>query len=354
MIDKYMSGKLRIVSFFAMILVVFRHAYNLGEEVNIAKKTGYSFFMQVFISSGFTSIAVPVFFVISGYLLFLNKKQSFIGYKLILSKRFSSLVIPYLFWTISWLLFYLFKDIFLTKHCTDCTFEDFLINIFITPIPLQFWFIRDLFILVVLSPIIYYLIKFSRGLILVVFAVIWFLNLLIPLNESIALLFFAIGSFLGINEVNINIKSSVNYGRSFIILWLFTIYFQTLFIYITDQNVSVLKIIQNNFFLNALDKIGILIGLFGVWSFYDILFKDVDVQNLKWFSLTEFSFFIFAFHLPILWIIPHWFYGLVGKNNFSMLIYILASTVLIIFSLLLGKYLKRIMPILFGIITGGR
>ena len=115
MIDKYMSGKLRIVSFFAMILVVFRHAYNLGEEVNIAKKTGYSFFMQVFISSGFTSIAVPVFFVISGYLLFLNKKQSFIGYKLILSKRFSSLVIPYLFWTISWLLFYLFKDIFLTK-----------------------------------------------------------------------------------------------------------------------------------------------------------------------------------------------------------------------------------------------
>ena len=352
MIDRYVSGKLKVISFVSMLLVVFRHAYNLGENLNIAKEDCYSFFIQVFISSGFTSIAVPVFFSISGYFLFLNKKQSFKNYRLVLSKRFSSLVIPYLFWSISWFLLYFFKDLFIRGGADNYTLNYIINQVFINPIPLQFWFIRDLFVLVIVSPLIYFLIKYSQGFIVFFFAIIWYLNVLISLNESIALLYFSIGSYLGIN--GINLKSNKNYGVILIGIWLCILFFQTFCIFNSHYNTSILEVIQNDHLINLLDKSGIIIGILAVWNIYDFLFKNVDVLNLKWFSLTTFSFFIYAFHLPLLWMMPNWIYGHVGKNQFSLLIYFVSPTVIILFSLFLGKFLKKNTPVFFGLITGGR
>lgn len=352
MVDRYVSGKLKVISFVSMLLVVFRHAYNLGENLIIAKKSGYSFFVQVFISSGFTSIAVPIFFAISGYFLFLDKKQSFKNYKSVLNKRFSTLIVPYLFWSVSWFLVYFSKDLFINGYQQDYSLPSIGNEVFVNPIPLQFWFIRDLFILVVISPIIYFSIKYSKGLIIFVFAIIWYLNILIALNESIALFFFSIGSYLGIN--GINPKSNKNYGVVLIIIWLILLSLQTFLIITSRDNISILDIIQKSHLINFLDKSGILIGIIAIWNIYDFLFKNVDVFNLKWFSLTNYSFFIYAFHLPILWMMPNWIYGHVGKNQFSLLIYIVMPTFIILFSLFLGRFLKRFTPAFFVTITGGR
>lgn len=352
MIDRYVSEKLKVISFVSMLLVVFRHAYNLGEDLTIAKQDCYSFFIQVFISSGFTSIAVPVFFSISGYFLFLNKKQSFKNYRLVLSKRFSSLVIPYLFWSISWFALYFLKDLFIKKCIQNYTLKYIVNEVFINPIPLQFWFIRDLFLLVIVSPLIYFLIKYSKGLIIFFFAIIWYLNVLVPLNESIALLFFFIGSYLGINRIDL--KSNKNYGIFLIMIWLFILSFQTFYIFNSHHNNSILEVIQDDHLINLLDKSGIIIGILAVWNIYDLLFKNVDLITLKWFSLTNFSFFIYAFHLPILWMVPNWIYSLIGKNKFSLAIYIVAPSFIILFSLFLGRFLKKYTPNFFAIITGGR
>lgn len=346
-IDKYLSVKLKVISFFSMLLVVFRHAYNLGENVIVAKKECGSFFVQVFISSGLTSIAVPIFFSISGYFLFFNKKQSFKEYLLMLQKRFKSLVIPYLFWSITWFLIY-----FLKGHYKDYSVSTILNDIFVNPIPLQFWFIRDLFVLVIISPLIYALVKYTKVLIIVVLLLVWYFNILIPLNESIALLFFAIGSYLGIN--GINLKENKDYSLLLVLLWLLTLLFQTFLIYNSNDNISILELIQNDLLINFLDKIGIIVGIFAVWKIYDLLFSNINITNSKWFSLTDFSFFIYAFHLPVLWMVPSYIYRFVGNNQFSLLIYIYAPTFLIVVSVLLAKNLKKYMPFFFGIITGGR
>lgn len=346
-IDKYISVKLKVISFFSMLLVVFRHAYNLGENVIVAKKECVSFFVQIFVSSGFTSIAVPIFFSISGFFLFLGKKQSFREYFLLLNKKFKSLVIPYLFWSIFWFLIY-----FLKGHYKDYSVTTILNDIFINPIPLQFWFIRDLFGLVVISPLIYLLIKYTNGFIIFILLFIWYFNVLIPLNESIALLFFAIGSYLAIK--GINLKLSKDYSLALILLWLLILFFQTFLIFNSKENISILKLIQNNFVINFLDKSGIVLGMLVIWKIYDLLFNHIDVANYKWFSITDLSFFIYAFHLPILWMVPSYIYRFVGHNQFSLLIYIIAPTLLILFGLVLGTSLKRYMSPFFGIITGGR
>jgi fucose 4-O-acetylase-like acetyltransferase len=115
MIKEYLSEKLRIISFSSMILIVFLHSYNLGDEIikintSIADRS-FVFFLQYFISQGIARVAVPIFFAISGYLFFVNRKNTLGDYAVNLQKRFKSLVVPYLFWSISFFLFFLFLQL---------------------------------------------------------------------------------------------------------------------------------------------------------------------------------------------------------------------------------------------------
>ena len=71
--NKYLSDKLKSISFVLMVMVVFLHSYNVGIKYNteiVQTNQGINWFLQNTISKGFTIIAVPLFFIISGYLLF--------------------------------------------------------------------------------------------------------------------------------------------------------------------------------------------------------------------------------------------------------------------------------------------
>ncbi len=87
-----------------MIMVVIVHSnhqrLNLGGEI-LRLDAGFNAFIQFFFSEGIARVAVPIFFIISGYLFFLNfqgTKSEFISkYK----KRAKSLLVPFLFWSIN-------------------------------------------------------------------------------------------------------------------------------------------------------------------------------------------------------------------------------------------------------------
>lgn len=103
--NNYLKNKITTISFLLMIMVVNIHSYNL---LPIIPK-GYNTFIQDLFSQGFSRIAVPLFFIISGYLFFLNIKEGLlIEFLLKYKSRFKSLVIPYLFWTVFSCLLYLF------------------------------------------------------------------------------------------------------------------------------------------------------------------------------------------------------------------------------------------------------
>lgn len=153
---------------------------------------------------------VPAFFFISGFLFFLSKKS----YSQKLKTRFHTLFIPYILWNTS--LFGLYLIAFLWgypqdingKSIPDFTLQDYL-RIFwdrgsydngnFVPLLCPFWYIRNLLIMSILSPILLYIIKYVREFILFAVAIWW---LFTPHNAFIpqTILFFSLGAYFSIHN----------------------------------------------------------------------------------------------------------------------------------------------------------
>lgn len=149
-----------------MVLVVLSHAY-------IAKSGGAPFAYTSFIISKIIgNMVVPCFFVISGYLFFRNVEGfSFSLYRDKLWRRVKSLVLPYIIWNGLVLLLY-FIGQSLVPHLfsgantrvADYSLLDFVKAFWIvdgtqSPINPPLWYIRDLMVLVLLSPVIHFVLS---------------------------------------------------------------------------------------------------------------------------------------------------------------------------------------------------
>ena len=155
---------------------------------------------------------VPGFFFISGYLFFLSKKSYFQK----LQTRTHSLLIPYLLWNLAILILYLIawtvgypQDIN-GRSITNYTIIDY-IRLFwdrgsfdngnFVPLLCPLWYIRNLLIMSILSPILYYIIRYARELFLLAITFWWmtsYHNAFIPQT----ILFFSLGAYFSIFDIN--------------------------------------------------------------------------------------------------------------------------------------------------------
>lgn len=357
MINKFLSDKLKAISFLLMVMVVFLHSYNLEIKFTTGSgliEKGYNSFIQDLISQGVTRIAVPLFFIISGYLFFLSFKNSsltefFSKYK----KRSKTIVLPYLLWSIYGILLYLVlqlipfsKPFFTNELIVDYSVNQLLNRIFINPIPYQLWFLRDLIVLIIFSPILYWLIKYFKFYIISIFLITWFfqLNYLIFSNE--ALLFFALGAFFSIKKINIQKTKVKKRNVIFSIIWISLIIIKTSLVYLNFENEWLIKILH---------KSSILIGIISIWLIYDVIFKKTDIAKTKYYQLFQYTFFLYAFHEPVLTIFKKAFYYILGQSELSsLLIYISVPLVTIFVSILIGFITRKIIPKYYYLMTGGR
>lgn len=151
------------------------------------------------------SIAVPLFFFISGFLFFLGvKKFKKETYVCKLQRRTKSLVIPYVIWNTIYLLIFLMAQLLIpsmmsgdNKAILDYNVFDILIAYTIHPIDGPLWFVRDLFIMVMITPILWILL--SR---LKVFVPIILLSLYLFGIISDGIIFFVFGAFFKIFDIN--------------------------------------------------------------------------------------------------------------------------------------------------------
>lgn len=175
--------------------------------------------LSVLFSDIIAKVSVPCFFLISGYLFFVNiEKLSYEQYVKKIRTRFKSLLIPYLIWIIIPIIIILIKNReLLSLSETLRMFWDVesstRTNLLGWPIKIAFpingplWFMRDLIILCILSPIIYYFLRLCKcwGLILLggvyVFQIWPYITL-----ESMSVFFFSLGSYLGIYKKALVLK----------------------------------------------------------------------------------------------------------------------------------------------------
>ncbi len=293
-------------------------------------------------------LAVPLFFLMSGYLFFYKTDFDINTYKRKLKSRFRTLLIPYILWNAAWMIL-----LFITgRQPLDL---GYIISCFVGqidstgtmayPIAYQFWFIRDLMVAVMFTPLIYWFIKHTNTIGVLIIGLCWLLKLKIPTLcmygfSSEAWFFFMLGAYFSINKKNILNEISL-FGK-----WIYIAY---TIIAIADV---VTKGLDGNSYVH---KIGILLGIICCLKLAEFLIESRNV-NMPQFLVTA-SFFVFAVH-------DRWILTFVRKaantifaptGDFSMVLLYFAEVVAtILISLLIYYVLRKIAPQFTMVITGGR
>ena len=209
------SKAIEWLRFFCAVLVVFIHAF--GPKV-ASYKNGVYDTIRILFSQGIGRVAVPIFFIISGFLFFvkLERWDSQIWINK-LKNRVHSLLIPYFIWNLIAILvsLYFFSSRWIVKGGAPPNLIIWYENIGglkafwnsesgLWPIDGPLWFIRNLIILVILSPIIHYYLKKTGILGLVILGILYIFRWWkeIPGLELSGFYFFSLGGFFSINQID--------------------------------------------------------------------------------------------------------------------------------------------------------
>lgn len=195
-----------------IILVTFEHSYGLvSEGFNLLTSEWNTYeFLKLLVSQTLVKVTIPVFFIISGYLFFANvDKWNVAIYKEKMLRRTKHLLVPYLIWnllmavklkTFSWSMFWVHWAS--AGRQIDWFGQEQLMT---APANMPLWFLRDLMVVSLLTPIIYILVR-KLGWWLIGMLTILYLSgvcAFIPGLSAYAVCFFTFGAFLSIRKMDL-------------------------------------------------------------------------------------------------------------------------------------------------------
>jgi putative membrane protein len=350
----HLSQKLRIISFISIILVVLIHSQFLAKETFVLNRA-----FQFFFSYGITTVAVPFFFSISGYLFFFNTHNIFREYFFKIKKRIKTVLIPYLIVSVygSSLIILLlnipFSKSFFNPE-NQIIFQGSILKIFYTifnnPLVYQLWFLRDLMCLFILSPIIYLLVKYIKWLYIAILVVLWLevFGFQIPFLDNKSILFFSLGAFIAINNQGILLKKYNNNLLYICVLgWLLFVIAETIInTYYSVGHISALMLL----------KINTLWGGYSVWVAYDLFFKNKEKLNNNLGKLSSYTFFIYLYHEPLLNIVKQGLLYFAGGDKvfLRLIVYFISPAIAVMLCVLVAQLLQKYILSIYKIITGGR
>jgi surface polysaccharide O-acyltransferase-like enzyme len=348
------SSRIEILRFPLIIGVVFIHTYGMSVHIGhgsigATHASAWVEFVRVFISQGVARIAVPLFFLSSGYLFFLGgwSQKKYVSK---LKRRFHTLLIPFLFWNIITLVIhavgesvpnikiYIANTIWPPVHSFSLfNYINALFGITQYPISYQFWFIRDLITLVILVPVInLFLARKSALLFVTVLFCMWFISVWpIPWPWVDAVFFFSLGAYLSRSAKNVACLDKLGPWISVIFLGLL-----------------VLNTVLSDRLLYIHNAV-IVFGVPSLWWLTSLVVRMAMLKSLL-IRLSGVSFFVFAAHEPLLTIILKISYKLLSPTSDAMILalYFLIPICLITVLVMLHHYLLKTMPSFLGFITG--
>lgn len=175
-----------------IVLVTYAHSYGGVAEGYSLIGSGWDSYevLKIVMSQTLVKVAMPTFFVMSGYLFFANvEKFNKEIYQQKLWRRIKTLLIPYIIWNL----------------LMAAKLKMFSLSIFWTPANMPLWFLRDLMIVSLLTPIIYIGVKKLGYWLFVLLLPIYLTGIwaIQPGLNPYAICFFTLGAFLSIREMNL-------------------------------------------------------------------------------------------------------------------------------------------------------
>jgi len=330
----YLSKKIKIISFVAMLFIVFLH----GQLISIS--TGISQWIQCLLTQEITRVAVPLFFLISGYLFFRNCKDPTSHFFYIkIKKRFYTLVIPFFLWSLLGFLFlYIISFVVPVSSIGEMKLNDILYAIFISPVgAYQLWFLRDLYILVILTPVIYWGIKKMKVFLLICLLLLW-INGIQYLVQTESVFFFVTGGYIALFFNKWSEKIHKNHLCNLI-----------LFIAWISYSCFIVNV-ENRYLLHC---IGILVGINCVWYCYDSMYLFFSEKVLS-SNIYSYSFFIYLLHEPLLTCMKKILLGFSFNNAHILFVYFISPCLTIFVCIIIGKWVNYKLPTVYKILVGGR
>lgn len=295
-------------------------------------------FLQYLLGGICGKLSVPIFLLISGYLFFregsyeLTKELWISKFK----KRIFSLLVPYLLWNFIGYIIYAIKIGF--------DFEDLFHSFWVIDIPGRsgsspidgpLWYVRNLMIMVVISPIISYMMKYTKWYLILIMTILWIIQIP-PFNKGIgiAFYFFSLGGYLRMFDYHV--ENLQRYAKYLIIAYpIYVIY---------------AFLMQSN--SDSWDfQLGILLGIGAIFSL-TIHFIKCGSENCKFTKiLSETSFFIYCLHDLLLQFLKPFFSEILGTGDSAYI-----SLIVVDIALCFGFFyvLKRISPKVTSLLMGGR
>ena len=333
--ENIVRNKITLISFICSILVIWHHTYNLETYKIDANSTGIAnivwkienYWTQV------SEIAVPIFFLLSGYLFF----RTFSWSKLInkYKSRLKSIVIPYLVWCSIYYIYFVVLTNFpvVRNYVNGPRVSLSIFNWLLALGPESYytlWFLKYLILFIALTPILYIFIKNKFNVPLgILIACALVINTKIKMINGIptGLDMYIVGSCIAINYKDIIYYK--NKKISYLCIAIVMIMLATRMMW------------RNNML--------IIVFLFAIWFSLDVF--DLELEMPWWIKIT---FFIYVFHDMVLEAIEKLFLLIFGSNPLMALLGYLFIPLLTLLIIILFAYIIQPIKTIYYILTGYR
>ncbi len=312
-----------------------------------------------YITRTIVRVAVPMFFIISGYFFF-RKPDTFSmeAYWIKIKKRLLSILFPYIFWNYFVWAFQMLVLV-VQGHSDWIAPDTFILSNIVDvvvgwgegyqgmPKAFQLWFLRDLMIVCLLSPLLHLLLKNRLRYVLLLFVVLYLMpwpdnwNLIFMRFPS-ALLFFSVGAYWGIHNKNI-----IAIVRT-IPIWL-SVGLSTLLLV-----VHVWQCMVGGSCIIFFEKLFSIVAVIPTWQIASKIVEHQRLKSVEWISNS--NFLLFVLHPTI----THYLlvYPLLGKVSNTLLHFWLVYAAELIIPAFVCVILYAIMTSIFprttALLTGGR
>lgn len=345
-ISPYLSSKITIFYTLLIIMVVYIHSAYL----EMFQYETSDFVWKFCGGLGLCSVANPLFFIISGFLL-VGGVTTVLDLLKKLQKRVRTVVVPFILWNAIFVLWYVVLDITpgvsryvnstgIMEAWKSLPIWESIYNMLTEPAGFHLWFLRDLIVFMAISPLLWLISKRSW-----IAAIV----LSVVLNHWMAWVFwFWLGLSIRVSEWNIEKLPIGNWG----LVLTGVIYIGSAVLAGMDMD----KMIPSCFGVIGLVKQ--LACIYFVWIVYDKIARGrcLSEQGL-WRHICGYSFFIYCFHEPAFNIIKKLGVVVLGSSEPVLIVlYLINPLIMVAIAIIIAKTMLNIKPLVpvYKFLTGGR